>query len=160
MRGFARKTLSMKKLRNVLFLFLFLSLSVYVLVSFYPYIFSRKVEGVIMAVERVTPPMAILTNPGQAASAQIFSFAVGVRDEKTGEIVTGSTEDRQWAVAKPGQCAEAEFFPYPPWEFPKWGTYYNVRLLMLRDCNGVPPAQPAPNSEPPPPASENQLFGG
>lgn len=152
----------MKKVRNVLFLFLFLGLSTYILVSFYPYIFSRKVEGVITAVERVTPPMAILTNPGQAATAQIFSFAVGVKDLKTGEIVTGSTEDRQWAVARPGQCAEAEFFPYPPWEFPKWGTYYNVRLLMLRDCDGVPATPPpAPPAETPPaPPAEEQLFGG
>nr|HRO68422.1 hypothetical protein [Pseudobdellovibrionaceae bacterium] len=85
-----------------------------------------------------------------------------VKDGKTGEIVTGPTEDRQWAVAKPGQCAEAEFFPYPPWEFPKWGTYYNVRLLMLRDCDGVPPVPPStPKPEDPAaPAAENQLFGG
>lgn len=129
----------MKKLRYFLFLFFFLTVSTYVLISFYPYLFSRKIEGVIMAVERVMPPLAIMTAPGQVPAAQVFSFAVGVKDHKTGEIVTGSTEDRQWAVAREGQCVEAEFFPYPPWDFPKWGTYYNVRLLKLRECSDPVP---------------------
>ena len=136
---------SMKKLRNFAFLFLFLGTCAYIFISFYSYIFSRTVDGPIVAVERVTPPMAIMTGSGQALNQQVFSFAVGVRDERTGEIVTGSTEDRQWAVASPGQCATAEFFPYPPWDFPKWGTYYNVRLVKLRDCPpGTAPETPQP----------------
>lgn len=88
-----------------------------------------------MAVERVNPQMAFLAADGQAPSAQLFSFAVGVKDEKTNEIVTGSTEDRQWAVARTNQCVEALFFPYPPWNINKWGTYYNVRLLKLFECS-------------------------
>lgn len=124
----------MKKFRNIGLVLLFLVLGGYVLVAFYPYIFSRRVSGQISAVERVSPPTTVVTMSGQDPSSQIFSFAVGVKDGKTGEIVTGSTEDRQWAVARPGQCAEAVFFPYPPWQFDKWGTYYNVRLVRLHDC--------------------------
>lgn len=157
----------MKKFRNLLFLFIFLAITAYIFVNFYSYIFSRKVEGVITAVERVTPPMAIMTGPGQGMNQQVFSFAVGIRDTKNGEIVTGSTEDRQWAVARPGQCVEAEFFPYPPWDFPKWGTYFNVRLLKLRDCPpGVgqpqavpPPSEPAAPAQPEGEQNPNQLFG-
>jgi hypothetical protein len=140
----------MKTFRNTTMIVLFLGLASYVLIAFYPYIFSRKVKGAITGVERVTEQMAIVTGGGAAPSSQIFSFAVAIRDDKTGEIVTGSTEDRQWAVATPGLCAEAEFFPYPPWELKKWGTYYNARLLKLYDCPAgtlpipVPPAVPTP----------------
>lgn len=134
----------MRKARNVFVLFLFLAGATYIFVHFYSYIFSRKVAGVITAVERVVPPMAIVTGGAQMPNPQIFSFAVGVKDTHSGDIVTGSSEDRQWAVARPGQCVEAEFFPYPPWEFQKWGTYFNVRLLRLRDCGGPIPPGSAP----------------
>lgn len=124
----------MKKFRNIALIIVLLAVSAYVLIAFYPYIFSRRVVGEISAVEKVATPMTVVTMGGQDPSSQIFSFAVGVRDEKTGEIVTGSTEDRQWAVARQGQCAEAVFFPYPPWQMEKWGTYYNARLVRLYDC--------------------------
>ncbi|MBX2986597.1 MAG: hypothetical protein KF802_01755 [Bdellovibrionaceae bacterium] len=145
----------MKRIRNILFILLFLGLSTFVLVEFYPYIFSRKVSGVITAVERVNPPMAIMTRPSQDVTAQMYSFAVGVRDNKTGEIVTGSTEDRQWAVAREGLCAEAEFFPYPPWKLQKWGTYFNARLLRLHECDG---SAPVPSTTAPPAAEDSQTW--
>ena len=124
----------MKNIRNAALGLVGLAILVYVFVDFYPYLFSRHVKGVVTAVEKVNVPMTILTNTGANPSAQVFSFAVAVRDEKTKEIVTASSEDRQWAVVKPNQCAEAQFFPYPPWDLQKWGTYYNARLLKLEDC--------------------------
>lgn len=124
----------MKKVRNTLLLTIFLAVAIYVNVAFYPYIFSRKVKGTITAVERIMPPMAIMSRAGQDPSPQMFSFAVGIKDSKTGEILTASTEDRQWAVAREGLCVEAEFFPYAPWELGKWGTYYNARLLKMSEC--------------------------
>lgn len=124
----------MKKFRNISLVVVLLAIAFYVVFAFYPYIFSRRVIGPISGVEKVTPPMTVVTMSGQDPSSQIFSFAVGVSDTKTGEIVTGSTEDRQWAVARQGQCAEAIFFPYPPWQLEKWGTYYNVRLVRLYEC--------------------------
>lgn len=124
----------MRKLRYVSLLVILLVFGGYVLVAYYPYIFSRRVVGEITGVEKVLPASTYVAVSGQDPSPDVFSFAVGIRDGKTGEIVTASTEDRQWAVAKPGQCAEAQFFPYPPWDLAAWGTYYNARLLKLMDC--------------------------
>jgi hypothetical protein len=108
----------------------------------YPYIFSRKVIGVVTGVSNLTENVAVLagsSNTGPQTTAKVFSFAVAVRDTKTSEIVTGSSEDRQWGVVKEGQCAQAEFFPYPPWKLDKAGTYYGVRLLKLFDsCDNLP----------------------
>lgn len=100
-------------------------------IKYYSYIFARTIDGPIEEVERVTQPTAIL---GAGTPNQIYSFAVSIRDLKTGEIVTASTEDRQWAVAHKGQCAQAKFFPYEPWHLDKSGTYFGARLLHLHDC--------------------------
>lgn len=124
----------MRKLRYVSLLVIVLVFGGYALIAYYPYIFSRRVVGEIVAVEKALPSNTYVSVSGQDPSPDIFSFAVGIRDGKTGEIVTASTEDRQWAVAKPGLCAEAQFFPYPPWRLDNWGTYYNARLIKLMDC--------------------------
>lgn len=125
----------MRRIANIILVLFGLSLLGYTLVAFYPFIFSRSVKGVITAVQKVDPAMTILSVNGSDPTPQVFSYAVGVKDEKSGEILTSSTEDRQWAVAQPGQCAEARFFPYPPWTLDKWGTYHNARLLKLTDCS-------------------------
>lgn len=103
----------------------------FVCIKYYTYVFSKTITGEIVRVERVTQPQAIIG--GDVPREQIFSFAVAVRDEK-GEIHTSSSEDRQWAVATPGQCAQVKMFPYAPWELEKGSTYYNARLERLFDC--------------------------
>lgn len=100
----------------------------------YSVIFSRTVVGEVMSVERVELPIALMTRPGMNITPQAFSFAIGIKESETGEIVTASAEDRQWAVVQPGQCAEAVFLPYPPWHFTKKGTYFGARLLRLYEC--------------------------
>ncbi|MNS97810.1 hypothetical protein D3C72_1321580 [compost metagenome] len=65
---------------------------------------------------------------------KVFSFSVGIKDAKTGIIHTSSSEDRQWAVAQPGQCAEAVYLPYPPWVLKKRGTFFGARLIKLYEC--------------------------
>jgi uncharacterized radical SAM superfamily Fe-S cluster-containing enzyme len=104
-------------------------------VAFYSYVFARNVEGEVVDVQRVTQPTAIINTSENSAmpAAQLYSFAVAIKD-KSGEIVTASTEDRQWAVVQKGQCAKATFFPYPPWKLDKAGTYFGARLLHLREC--------------------------
>lgn len=104
-------------------------------VNFYSYIFSRKVVGVIEKVERVDLNVSLLqqATASQKVSSDLFSFAVAIKED-TGEIVTASSEDRQWAVAKQGQCVEARYYPYPPWKLDKSGTYFGARLLKLTDC--------------------------
>lgn len=101
-------------------------------VNYYSFIFSRDVVGVVVDVERIELNTAIVTRQ-QGDVPFMHSFAVAVK-EASGEIVTSSSEDRQWAVVKPGQCVEARYFPYPPWNLQKSGTYFGARLLKLEDC--------------------------
>ena len=100
---------------------------------FYSYVFSRKVSGEVIGLDRVIQPSTIVGLNGQVPASQVFSFAVAIK-ERSGEIVTSSSEDRQWAVVEKGQCAEARFFPSPPWELDKSGTYFGGRLLKLYEC--------------------------
>lgn len=120
-----------------------------VIFQFYSFIFARTVTGKIVGVERVIQNNTIVSS----SNPQVFSFAIAIKDEKSGEIVTGSSEDRQWAVAHSDHCAEAKFFPYPPWNLTRAGTYFGVRLIRLEDCPGEQkpmgePLQSAPTSAP------------
>ena len=120
----------MKKIIITLTILLFTFGAGYSVIRFYSYLFAVKVEGKIISVERVTEPTAIL---GSVPSSQVFSFAVAIKNEE-GEIFTASSEDRQWAVTKTDMCVVAKFFPYPPWEFDKGGTYFGARLIKIKEC--------------------------
>lgn len=111
---------------------------VFVLVNWYPYIFAKKVDGEVYGVERVEVPLAVISADGAKPSSQVFSFAVAVKDAKTGEIFTASSEDRRWAVVQKGQCAEVKFLPYPPWSLSRSGAYFGARLIRLYDCPAKP----------------------
>jgi hypothetical protein len=116
----------------IVILILFVISAGYICITYYSYIFARHVKGEIVAVEKINENTAIIAGRTVDPS-QLFSFAVAIRD-KDGEIVTSSSEDRQWAVAQKGQCAEVKFYPYPPWDLGKAGTYHNARLQRLFDC--------------------------
>lgn len=126
----------------------------FVVINNYSLIFQRHVSGEIIGMERVAPSVAILGAQSGQLAAGTFSFAIAIRDDH-GVIHTASSEDRQLAVARPGFCADAIFYPYPFWNFEKAGTYMNARLVQLRDCppkaglipgsNGAPPVQPVAN---------------
>ena len=90
-----------------------------------------------MGIDRVIEPSTIVGAGLKIPTAQMFSFAVAIKDSH-GEIVTASSEDRQWSVVEKGQCAEALYFPYPPWALDKAGTYYGARLTRLYDCAKPP----------------------
>jgi hypothetical protein len=105
----------------------------FVTYHYYSFIFARHVKGEVVGIDRVTQPNTIIGSGGQIPASQVFSFAIAVRDS-SGEIVTASSEDRQWAVVEKGQCAEAKYFPYPFWQLDKSGTYFGARLLKLYDC--------------------------
>lgn len=120
------------------YVILFLALLViasgsYLTIRFYSYVFAKTITGEIVKVERVNQNDTIISSGRAVPAQQLFSFAVAIRDEK-GEIHTASSEDRQWAVAQEKQCATAKFFPYPPWDLDKGGTYYGARLIRLFDC--------------------------
>ncbi|MBL7670353.1 MAG: hypothetical protein JNM39_07690 [Bdellovibrionaceae bacterium] len=123
----------------------------WVFINFYSVIFSKKITGEVSNIERLLDPQVAVLGVGSGAGAgttgkppgteinqQIFSFSIGIRDPETSEIHVATTEDRQWAVVKPGQCVTARVFPYPPWRLYKGGTYFDARLLKLFDC---PPVQ-------------------
>lgn len=122
------------KFSKVLLVLIVLGVIAWVLVDNYSVIFSKSVVGEITGVERIELPVAFVTRPGADINNKLFSFAIGIKDRHTGEIYTASSEDRQWAVAQKGQCAEAQFLPYPPWELSKKGTYFGARLLKLYEC--------------------------
>jgi hypothetical protein len=104
---------------------------IFAVFSNYGYVFARNVKGEILEVERVTQPTAVM---GAMDTAQLYSFAVAIK-EPNGEIITASSEDRQWAIAKKGFCVEAKFYPYPPWDLDKAGTFFNARLIKLSECH-------------------------
>lgn len=137
----------MKSVFRTLVLLVIVVMGGFIFITYYPFIFSRKVNGVIESIQRIDMNVALLQQSGQDFNPQLFSFAVAIKDTKTGEIVTASAEDRQWAVASKGQCAQAVFYPYPPWNVMKSGTYYNARLDHLSDCSGGSASPPAPTPD-------------
>lgn len=103
----------------------------------YPYIFAKTIDGVVERVERVNLNVALMQstgNPNEKFNSELYSFAVAIRSPD-GVIHTASAEDRQWAAVSTGVCVKAKFFPYPPWQLDKSGTYYGARLLESRVCN-------------------------
>jgi hypothetical protein len=130
----------MKSLKQALWIILIVAIlggAATGLINYYSFIFAKVVQGKVMRVERVIDPSAMIAVGGATAlpNAQMFSFAVEIQEDKTGLIFTASSEDRQWAVVQQGQCVQAKFFPYPPWNLEKGGTYFNARLLHVNNCN-------------------------
>jgi len=140
----------MKKVLSILLSLIVFCGVLFVLINWYPYIFSKSVDGVVYGVERVEVPMAVLTTAGARPAPQVFSFAVAVKDSKTGEIFTASSEDRRWAVVQKGQCAEVKFLPYPPWSLTRSGAFFGARLIRLYECPAgvVMPTVPATPAAP------------
>ena len=112
----------------------------------YSWVFSKRISGEVIEIERVTEPTAILGN--RIKEEQIHSYSMAIRDDK-GTIHTASGEDRQWSVVKKGYCVEALFYRYPPWDLSKGGTFFNARVLTMSDCSKKPaetPPAPAPEA--------------
>jgi hypothetical protein len=124
--------------------------AVYVFTNYYSYIFATTVEGQVLGVDRVTQPTMIMGQAAVNANNVLYSFAVAVRT-KDGEIFSGSSEDRQWAIVQTGHCVTAKFYPYAPWDLDKGGTYFNVRMQKLHDCPPGMPRLPEKQAEPAPP---------
>ncbi|MES3036909.1 MAG: hypothetical protein V4736_03300 [Bdellovibrionota bacterium] len=128
----------MKSIGKLALVILILVVGIWIFVDFYPYIFKKRVDGEVLSVERVMDNQMIISG-SRGVNPQIFSVAVAIKDQKTREIHTASSEDRQWASAtaeliNKGICAEADMFPYPPWQLNRSGTYYGARLIKLYEC--------------------------
>lgn len=123
-------------LKVILGLVIFAALT-WVFVSYYSIIFSRKVVGVVVDVKHIDTNIALMQVNDPAKDkvnpALYSAYAVAIK-ENSGEIVTASADDRQWAVVQAGNCAEAVYYPYPPWKFEKADTYFGARLVKLTEC--------------------------
>jgi len=109
-----------------------------VVVEYYSYIFSRTIIGRIDNVARVTGVTAMF-GMRPLTDGQLHMFSVSIR-QPNGEMVTATSEDAQWAIARVGLCVKANYYPYPPWNLKQAGTYFNARLLTMVDC-GSPAAR-------------------
>ena len=93
-----------------------------------------------MGIERFNQPPA----PGGSSEAvQKFSFAIAVKDI-SGEIFAANSEDREWSLTRKGLCVEARFYPFPPWNIERSGTYSNVRLTKITECPFGSQVRPGP----------------
>ncbi len=121
---------SFKKFTYLLLLVVFVIAVVWIVQQNYSLIFSKTVSGQVVDVQHVNSNVAVIQSGQNDA---VLSFAVAIRDEK-GIIFTASSNDRRWAVVKPGFCADVVFYPFPPWDLSNSGTYSNARLVHMRDC--------------------------
>ena len=136
-------------LRAAVILMILVGAVVFVVAN-YSWVFSKRVRGQVIDVQRVTAPTAILGN--KMTESQMYSYSVLIQDED-GKLYSASSEDRQWQVVRKGYCVDALFFRYPPWHFDQGNTYFNARVEQIRACPGqkaLPdlnaPEAPAPPS--------------
>ncbi len=116
-----------------------IALFLFIIIGNWSFVFKSRIVGEVVAVERVSGPIAILSE-NQKINPQVFSFSVAIKDRQTGEIHMASSEDRQWAAVTKGNCVIAAYFPYPPWRMlDKGQTNHNARLLRnFINCEQVP----------------------
>ncbi len=121
--GFLKRMLALVAVLGVL----------YVLFEYYSYLFSRTVIGRIDNVARVTGVTAMIGGSRSLTEDQLHAFSVSIR-QPNGEMLTSTSVDGQWAIAKAGLCVKAKYYPHPPWDLKQAGTYFNARLLTMADC--------------------------
>lgn len=121
-------------------------------ISNYSWVFSKRVSGEVVAVERVTDPSAVFG--ARATEAQMYSYSVLIQG-KDGQLYTASSEDRQWQVVKKGYCVDALLYRYPPWHLDKANTYFNARLENVKVCPGQTHLPEAPVNAPTTPEKPN-----
>lgn len=112
-------------------------------IAYYPWVFSKRVKGEILDVQRVTNPSAIINS--RVTEAQIHSYSILIQGND-GKLYATSSEDRQWQVAAKGYCVEAILYRYPFWDLEKADTFFNARIVELSLCPGqtAPPANTPP----------------
>jgi hypothetical protein len=121
------------------------------LVINYSWVFSKRVRGEVIGVERVTAPTAVLGN--RVSESQMYSYSVLIQAED-GKLYSAASEDRQWQVVKKGYCVDALLYRYPPWKLEQGNTFFNARVEQIRVCPGQ---TSLPDAEPTPPPAAPQL---
>ena len=93
-----------------------------------PLMFRSTEIGTVMECTQMSPAAMMMSR--HANANLMFSSAVAMQ-LPSGEIMTFSTEDRQFGAVAKGDQIKVMVSKYPPWEFTKAGTYYNGRLLGI-----------------------------
>lgn len=124
---------TIKKYFYRLLMLLFVGLVGYIVVAYYSFIFAKHVEGQVFEIRRVNQPNLVVGSASFVNPGIMHSYSVAIRTLK-GDIVVASGEDRKWEVVQRGICVSATFYPYPPWNLEKGGTFHNARLNQLREC--------------------------
>ncbi len=145
----------MKSAMKLLIGVLIAAVAIWFVVANYGWVFSKRVRGEIVNVERVTEQTAILGS--RPTDAQMHTYSILIAGED-GRMYTSSSVDSQWQVAKKGFCVEALLYRYPPWRLSLAGNFYNARLVELSQCKtksgmtvpeDAPAVLPAVPEEPP-----------
>lgn len=128
------------------------------IVQNWSWVFSKRIKGEVLSVERVTQQTAILGS--RVTDAQMHTYSILIQGED-GRLYTSSSSDSQWQVVKKGYCVEALLYRYPPWRLSLANTFFNARILELRNCKGKdgeilplpeePPVSPESTEDSPPP---------
>jgi hypothetical protein len=144
---------TIKKYFYILMSFVFLGFGGYIFVTYYSYIFAKHVVGQVYEIRRVNQPNLVVGSATAGFNPDIMhSYAVAIRT-LSGEIFTSSGSDRKWEVVQKGICVKASFYPYPPWDFEKGGTYSRARLNEMMEC---PPEYKNLSTLPPDTDSQNK----
>lgn len=126
---------TIKKYFYILMSFVLVGLGGYIFVNYYSYIFAKTVVGQVYEIRRVNQPNLVVGSATAGFNPDVMhSYAVAIRT-LSGEIFTSSGSDRKWEVVQKGICVEASFYPYPPWDFEKGGTYSRARLEKMMECS-------------------------
>lgn len=142
----------MKSAVKLLIVILLTAGALWFVIDNWAWVFSKRVKGEIMNVERVTEQTAILGS--RVTNAQMHTYSILIQGED-GRMYTSASEDSQWQVAKKGFCVEALLYRYPPWRLSLAGNFFNARLIELSQCKGKAqaPEEAAPAESTTPPES-------
>jgi hypothetical protein len=121
----------MKTAVKLLILILIAAGALWFVIDNWSWVFSKRVKGEIINVERVTEQTAILGS--RVTDAQMHTYSILIQGED-GRMYTSASEDSQWQVAKKGFCVEALLYRYPPWRLSLAGNFFNARLVELSQC--------------------------
>lgn len=135
-------------LRTMLILLVLAGAIAFVVIN-YSWVFSKRVKGEVVDVQRVTAPTAILGS--KVSESQMYSYSILIQGED-GRLYSAASEDRQWQVVKKGYCVDALLYRYPPWRIDQGNTFFNARVEQIRICPGqkaLPDAPSTPTTEAP-----------
>jgi type II secretory pathway component PulJ len=107
-----------------LFVILAITAIILLFLGIYKLVSRSDYTGTVENIQNLTQTMPNMSNTGPQ-----FSFSIRLN---TGtEIITFSSEDRQFGIIKQGDKIQVATFKYAPWNIGKAGTLYGGRVLKI-----------------------------